>query len=775
MESSHITETENTRQSKQIWRGIAPHGRKSTPPPPSFFTRGANNKFVLKDIEGHFHDLPLDEILHRTSLDDARSSDESLGPSVFTASPSYKSSFAQTPITSLKSLYAHSRLDSPSLSGSSSQQGNLIVPQTRLPDPVARRRDSGSVYSTEDASIEARGYTVVATQTSPRTSILKHNDITPTPKVEIDSESQNLDEYLRKYGQRKVTRHKWIMTGFLVSVNFMFIFASWWWPRYYYVYIPFISFPLVLNCIMIASIICFTLKNLIVAEKIIEPDHVETLVMIMPCYNETLEECTKSLDSLVNQVGIGNHKRGIMVICDGRVRGPGMEKTTAQYLKEDIFVGKIHSEKISRAYRAWDGQAMDVDVSWGYYKGVPFYCIIKEQNQGKRDSLIVVRSFLYKFNIRDTNPSTIFSSRFLLSMTDWLTQEVRVNEVDHLIGMDADTVFQDKCISELLKESKYPNTVGVCGYVAVDFSGGNWNLWSIYQNAEYTIAQGLRRLHQSIATKKVSCLPGCCQLLKICDMTCGDKVLIEQFGYYPRPLDGMIKRIRATASEDRNHICQLLTTFPEAQTRQALRARAYTDVPHSWSVFLSQRRRWTLGATSNDLLLFTARHCQWWERILAFSNVLTWSLNVFVIASIGCMIVAFMHQPWWIIMAFAGIMIIPFVYYIIMAIWLPESMLERFQYLFGLFIFVVLGPFLNIAVMVFAVFNMDSFGWGKTRKVVAETPEEQAQEKQNIEDTGTGSNSLQETSGSDRREEVATSVAVRKPAVVYVPPATQQM
>lgn len=360
-------------------------------------------------------------------------------------------------------------------------------------------------------------------------------------------------------------------------------------------------------------------------------------------------------------------------------------------------------------------------------------------------------------------------------MTDWLSQEVRVDYVDHLIGMDADTVFQNNCISELLKESKYPNTVGVCGYVAVDFSGGNWNLWSIYQNAEYTIAQGLRRLHQSIATKKVSCLPGCCQLLKICDMTYGDKVLIEQFGYYPRPLDGMIKRIRATASEDRNHICQLLTTFPEAQTRQALRARAYTDVPHSSSVFLSQRRRWTLGATSNDLLLFTARYCQWWGRILAFSNILTWYLNVFVIASIGCMIVAFMHQPWWIIMAFAGIMIVPLIYCVIMAIWLPESMLERFQYLLGLFIFVVLGPFLNIAVMVFAVFNMDSFGWGKTRKVIVDIPEEQLQEKQNNRDTGSGSNSLPGTFSSDQREEVATSATARKPAVVYVPPTTQHL
>lgn len=143
---------------------------------------------------------------------------------MFTASPSYKSSFSQTPIASLNSFYPHSKHGSPSISASS-HNGHLIVPRTRLPDPVAQRRVSGSLYSVEDISIEAHKYAATATQTSPRNSILKQNAVDPTPKVEIDSESQNLDEYLRKYGQRKVTRHKWIMTGFLVSVKYV--------PSYY--------------------------------------------------------------------------------------------------------------------------------------------------------------------------------------------------------------------------------------------------------------------------------------------------------------------------------------------------------------------------------------------------------------------------------------------------------------------------------------------------------------------------------------------------------------
>lgn len=34
------------------------------------------------------------------------------------------------------------------------------------------------------------------------------------------------------------------------------------------------------------------------------------------------------------------------------------------------------------------------------------------------------------------------------------------------------------------------------------------------------------------------------------------------------------------------------------------------------------------------------------------------------------------------------------------------------------------GPFLNISVLLYACWYMDSFGWGKTRKVVAESEEE---------------------------------------------------
>ncbi|KAK4221023.1 chitin synthase-domain-containing protein [Podospora fimiseda] len=418
---------------------------------------------------------------------------------------------------------------------------------------------------------------------------------------------------------------------FLTGLNFTFIFASWWWPQYWYIYFPFICLPLALNVCIIISITFFYLRYLIFPERKVIPDTPENIIYVLACYNETPEECTKSLDSLVAQTNISNHKQGIMIICDGKVRGPGMEKTTAASLLEDILINPTDRRIIRNAYTGWDGQPMDVEVSQGIYRNsLPFLCIVKQSNQGKRDSLIVIRSFLLKYNRRFTHPNQpmIFFPRFFKHMANWLSKKCFIPEVSCLIGMDCDTRFAPDCVTHLLDTARInpEKTHGVCGYVAVDFSvTSNWNLWSLYQSAEYSVAQGLRRLHQSIATKKVSCLPGCCQLLKITEETCGDEILLVKFGYHPTPLDNMLKQIRATASEDRNHVCLMLTEYPKVQTHQALFAKAYTDVPHSWSVFLSQRRRWTLGATSNDLLLTLAWKTQWWERILAASNVIIWS------------------------------------------------------------------------------------------------------------------------------------------------------
>ena len=526
----------------------------------------------------------------------------------------------------------------------------------------------------------------------------------------------------------------------------LFIFATWWWPREYYAFLPFITITVALNCIMVMSIIFHYILHHIHPEKQILPEGPESMVLLLPCYNETPEECRKSLDSLVAQTGISEHKKAIIIVVDGQASGPGMKKTTAEYLLEDILTGLSVRQLIPAAYTSWDHTEMDVIVQQGSYGGIPYLCIVKESNRGKRDGLILIRSFLYNFNIRSTRPAVIQSPFFFGTMVTFLTDRAGFSNCDILIGMDGDTYFEPACIFELIKESHYLNTVGVCGFVAVDFKNKPWSPWSLYQCTEYTIAQCLRRLHQSVATHKVSCLPGCCQLLKVCKTTCGDHIMLDLFGYHPNANDNLIKQIRATASEDRNHVCLMLSTFSKAQTRQALRARAYTDVPHTFSVFLSQRRRWTLGATVNDLFLAFAPGIIIFERILAFANITTWLLNLFVVACIASFIKActcespvtilfvatfrcfqfyiqhaeksFLVVSYKLILSFAAVMMFPLSYYVLIVTWQPRRFRERIQFLLGLGMYIILGAFLNVTVLIYALYTLDNFAWGKTRKIV---------------------------------------------------------
>lgn len=79
-------------------------------------------------------------------------------------------------------------------------------------------------------------------------------------------------------------------------------------------------------------------------------------------------------------------------------------------------------------------------------------------------------------------------------------------------------------------------------------------------------------------------------------------------------------------------------------------------------------------------------------------------------------------------MVFASVMIIPLLYYLSLVFWLTKTSLQRRQFLVGLAMFTLLGPFLNISVTLYAIIYMDNFGWGKTRKVIEETETGEAEE-----------------------------------------------
>ena len=259
------------------------------------------------------------------------------------------------------------------------------------------------------------------------------------------------------------------------------------------------------------------------------------------------------------------------------------------------------------------------------------------------------------------------------------------------------------------------NTHGVVGFVHVSPEVNKWSLWGIYQFTEYIIAQCLRRVQQSIVTNKVSCLSGCVQILRVSKETCGEDIL-SAFNSCPKQEDNVWRHILSFASEDRNHVCLMLHMYPHVKTRQCLNAKAYTIVPTNLKVFRSQRRRWSLGATSNDILLTFKSGINLYERIGAIFNVITYSLSLFIfVATILFYYSIFVH-PSMLMLYLSSVIFVPIIYEICIILWFPfESKVDILRFFLGLFIYLIFGSVINIMIGIYSLLNVDCFKWGKTR------------------------------------------------------------
>jgi chitin synthase len=534
------------------------------------------------------------------------------------------------------------------------------------------------------------------------------------------------DEELKRVSKDLLRLQKYGLIFGLVAINAVLIYVAWTYFEVYYLFIVLLSSNTILQSAMIACIMLHFLVTRVLCfcfrKKEVIPDEPEKMVLLLPCYNETHEELTRSLDSLIAQKHIENHPRLIFIVVDGNVRGPGMEKTTQEYLLEDILEPGPQ-KSFQNGYRARDGLFMPIKTQTGYYKGIPYVFVGKRYNQGKRDSLCFARSFLYHYKKRSADIVTMFNNDVFEHIGNILVQH-GLDNVDYLVGMDADTVFEENCVYEMLKEiRKNPKLVGVCGHVCVDYDGSNWGPWSLYQSVEYSQTQGLRRMFQSRITGKVNCLPGCCQLIRIDESTFGDEVLRQRFGYCPKPNDVMTQHIMGNYSEDSIHASIIFSLFPKKQTAQALRAKAFTIVPQNWNVFLSQRKRWALGSISNEFVMIFRPGIIIVERIQSIIAVLTWAITPFIIAAFVELIIILIKRgdelfrdP--VFVTLISILWFRYVYSFCIGFWLPRNNLERAQYFVGYFFHFFTSPFVNIIVLCYSLLHSDDFKWGKTREVI---------------------------------------------------------
>ena len=437
-------------------------------------------------------------------------------------------------------------------------------------------------------------------------------------------------------------------------------------------------------------------------------------IYVVPCYNENEDELTNSINSITEQHVIPGDIRSMIIVCDGKVVGSDSLDSTNIILKTIL---KNINEPLLYTYTTWDNKTNTVELYKGVYSyknySMDYILLVKNINYGKRDSLVLVRKLCYNYNNNIISDNMI-SYNLIVDVANILNKH---DKIQYIIGIDADTIFDYNCSYELIKEIDSDD--GIHGCVGlVDISKDmKLSPFVLYQYAEYMFAQCLRRQTQSSITNKVSCLSGCNQILRISKETCGE-VILSKFNYLPKEDENIFNHIRSYASEDRNHVCLMLSLYPYIKTVQTLKAIAYTIVPTKLKIFMSQRRRWSLGANSNDMMLVYLPNINIFERISAFVNILIYSLSPFVFVATIFFIISIITEPTYLMLLLSILIIIPFGYALLIPIVInPLSFREAMLYYLSLSMFTLFGSFINLFIYMYSISNMDIIKWGKTRSI----------------------------------------------------------
>jgi chitin synthase len=435
----------------------------------------------------------------------------------------------------------------------------------------------------------------------------------------------------------------------------------------------------------------------------------EPMMFLVTAYNETIEELDRTIESVTGQEIDPDIRTTVVVIVDG-------EKTLAKKLKELAYDDSII---VNDAYEDWHSKTKNVTFLKKVHNGVDVIFLIKSENAGKRDSVVLARTLAYG----NIFPSDENRHAMTISSVLELTWRRFVPKVTRMVGIDADTVFHKECTQALLEEMNYPGkrpVDGVVGYIDIETMGQKspyQKMWIWFQSVGYVIGQHVTRVYQSRITEKVSCLSGACYGIYIPTMCHPD--LLKEFNAPPENDAGLFRSILGYASEDRRSVVLALCRDREVRFRQALdkRAIAYTIPPDDFTVFLSQRRRWSLGTTCNNLWLFLyGKNLFFTERLIALVQVFAFIFSPLYLA-VNAYLIYVLATKFNIMLIYISIpMFIVYVNNLLIPVWSPcfPTVWSRISFYPKILMAFFYSPWIMTIVQGNSIMKSWSVSWGKT-------------------------------------------------------------
>ncbi|KAL8947588.1 MAG: hypothetical protein Q9222_006148 [Ikaeria aurantiellina] len=452
----------------------------------------------------------------------------------------------------------------------------------------------------------------------------------------------------------------------------------------------------------------------------------------VPAYTEGEDQLRKGLDSLT-ALQYDNKRKLICVVCDGMIVGGGNDRPTPKIVLDILGVDpKIDPPALPfKAVGQGSEQLNYGKVYSGLYEYegnvVPYVVVVKvgkesEQtkskpgNRGKRDSQVLLLSFLNRVHHRAP------MSPLELEMFHQINNIIGVDPelYEYLLMVDADTSVKEDSLNRLVAScANDAKIAGICGETSLENEERSW--WTMIQVYEYYISHHLAKAFESLFGS-VTCLPGCFCMYRLRTADKGrpliisDKVITE---YQTGNVDTLHKKNLLALGEDRYLTTLMTKHFPSMSYKFVPDAYASTAAPETWSVLLSQRRRWINSTIHNLAELVKLRDlcgfCCFSMRFVVFIDL----FGTVILPATCCYLGYLIYR----IATHSGqfplisLVMIGAVYGLQAVIFIIR---RQWQHVGWMVIYILAFPIYSFVLPVFSFWNQDNFSWGNTRIVIGE-------------------------------------------------------
>ncbi|KAJ7039261.1 glycosyltransferase family 2 protein [Mycena alexandri] len=464
-------------------------------------------------------------------------------------------------------------------------------------------------------------------------------------------------------------------------------------------------------------------------------------VCLITCYSEGEESIRTTLDA-ISKTDYSDARKLMFVVCDGMITGAGEKRSTPDLCVSLLDSDPRFGEPIPMTYGSVGSGSKAQNramVYAGHYtvagRRTPTVVIVKcgteaeaasdkkPGNRGKRDSQLILMHFFSRVTYNDRMTPLDFDLFRKLHILMGVTPDF----FEVCLMVDADTTVFPESLRNLVNCMHYDQMImGVCGETRIANKRTSWV--TAIQVFEYFISHHLAKSFESLFGG-VSCLPGCFSMFRLkARKAAGDDwvpliikpELVKE--YSQSEVTTLHQKNLLLLGEDRFLTTILLRTFPNRKMMFLPQARCRTIVPDTFSVLLSQRRRWINSTIHNLMELVLVRNLAgtfcFSMQFVVFMDLLGTVVLPIAIALTYILIVGTALSP---PKSFEEA--IP-VILLVAVLGLPAILIlfttGKIVYVFWMMIYLVALPVWNFLLPVYAFWHFDDFSWGETRKVEGE-------------------------------------------------------